>query len=209
MSTEGIINLRYHGTVIFSDGRLNGGSAYTGEMAKKHNRPCLHIDLNNTTAFDAAVKINSWTYRYNLGILNVTVPRSSISPKIYESVRLVIKTVIRLIFAGINDVASFEGKINNPPQTVEEAVDRLINELPLKDKTLMAKMKERELPKLHHDLGMDMQKNFKLWSGNVALLSSCESVAGRDDVIKKGAAAVIIKELWKKLKDSHILRVVK
>ena len=50
----------YHGTVIFSYDDLTRGSSYTQEMAKKHGRPYLHIDLKNTTAFDAAVNINAW-----------------------------------------------------------------------------------------------------------------------------------------------------
>ena len=117
--------------------------------------------------------------------------------------------MIWLNIAGIHNADIFEENINNPPQTVWEAVDRLLNELPLKDKTKIAKMKEYDLPDLYLSLGAYMRKNLKLWSGNIALMLSCEAVAGRDNVVKKGAAAVIIKELWKKLKESHGLRVVK
>ena len=34
------------GTVIFSHGKLTGGSAYTGKMAEKHSRPMLHVDMD-------------------------------------------------------------------------------------------------------------------------------------------------------------------
>ena len=33
------------GTLIISHGKLTGGSAYTGKMAKKHSRPYFHVDL--------------------------------------------------------------------------------------------------------------------------------------------------------------------
>jgi Circularly permutated YpsA SLOG family len=47
------------GTLIISHGRLSVGSRLTNELANKHNRPCLHIDLNKTPAFIASSKINS------------------------------------------------------------------------------------------------------------------------------------------------------
>ena len=42
------------GTVIISHGKLTGGSKLTQGLANKHNRPCLHIDLNETPAFIAS-----------------------------------------------------------------------------------------------------------------------------------------------------------
>ena len=47
-------------TLIISRGPLNGGSEYTREMAIKHNRLWLHIDLNKIPAFQAAIAINDW-----------------------------------------------------------------------------------------------------------------------------------------------------
>ena len=46
------------GTLIISHGKLTGGSFFTMEMAKKHRRPCLHVDLSKSNAFEAARKIN-------------------------------------------------------------------------------------------------------------------------------------------------------
>ena len=34
------------GTVIFSQGKLTGGSALTGKTAEKHARPWLHLDMD-------------------------------------------------------------------------------------------------------------------------------------------------------------------
>ena len=42
------------GTLIVSHGKLTGGSAYTGKMAKKHNRPYFHVDLNEIDVLPAA-----------------------------------------------------------------------------------------------------------------------------------------------------------
>jgi len=35
------------GTLILSHGKLTGGSALTVKVATKHDRPWLHVDLNN------------------------------------------------------------------------------------------------------------------------------------------------------------------
>ena len=59
------------GTLIISHGKLKGGSALPKKLAKEHNRPCFHIDLNETPAFIAASKINSWIIDHNIEILNV------------------------------------------------------------------------------------------------------------------------------------------
>ncbi|MFC1535280.1 YpsA SLOG family protein [Thermodesulfobacteriota bacterium] len=188
------------GTILFSHGKLTGGSALTLKLAKKHNRPCFHIDLDDLSDYKAAEIITDWLDIRNIEVLNVAGSRASKDPQIYEDVQNVLKSVL---------YPPPEKITSNYPHTVKEAVDRLINELPLKDKTTIAKMEEHELVKLHTNLGMYMRKNFKLWSGNVALLKSCESVASRDNLVKKGAAAIIVRELWKKLKENHGLRIVK
>ncbi len=48
------------GTLIISQGPLTGGSEYTREMAIRHSRPWLHIDLDRMIAFHAATAINKW-----------------------------------------------------------------------------------------------------------------------------------------------------
>ena len=59
------------GTLIISHGKLKGGSVLPRRLAKEHNRPCFHIDLNETPTFIAASKINSWISISNLYEMNV------------------------------------------------------------------------------------------------------------------------------------------
>ncbi len=47
------------GTLIVSHGKLTGGSKLTRELAMENGQTWLHIDLNRTSQFDAAVKINT------------------------------------------------------------------------------------------------------------------------------------------------------
>lgn len=72
------------GTLIISRGSLTGGSEYTREMAVKHNRLWLHIDLKQIPAFQAATTINDWISKKGIAILNVAGPRASKDPKIYS-----------------------------------------------------------------------------------------------------------------------------
>lgn len=198
-----------HGTIIFSHGDLTGGSKYTKEMAKNHNRPYLHIDLDKTAGFHAAIKINRWIYGYLIEILNVAGPRSSKDPNIYKDVRSIMEAVIRLNILGISKVADFEEPISSPPNTIDEAIERLISEMTLKDKSLMAKMEEYELEDLHYNLGTYIRNNFGLWSGNEKLMESLRKMTDKNDITEDDASAIIINELWKKLKKSHGLRIVK
>ena len=52
--------LESDGTIIISHGKLTGGSEFTMSMARKHNRPCLHIDLNSQRVSEGVESILSW-----------------------------------------------------------------------------------------------------------------------------------------------------
>jgi hypothetical protein len=96
------------------------------------------------------------------------------------------------------------------PQTVAAAVDRLISDLPLKDKCQIARMAEKDLIELRlSSLGLYIRSEFDLWSENKGLMRDCCLLAGRDDLHGDSASYVIIKELWHTLRNTHLLRIVK
>ena len=82
------------GTVIISHGKLSGGSAYTQKMAKKHTKPCIHIDLDQTHGFQAISDIHSWVIENDIEVLNVAGPRASKDSKIYDEVKFIISGVV-------------------------------------------------------------------------------------------------------------------
>ena len=84
------------GTVIFSHGKPAGGSDYTREMALKHGKQLLGIDLNLTTSFDAASLIVSWIQLRRIKILNVADPRASEDAGIYYDVFRILAMVIQM-----------------------------------------------------------------------------------------------------------------
>jgi len=204
-----------NGTLIISHGQLVDGSDYTRKMAIKHRRPWLHIDLNQTPAFRAATLIHSWLDENAIEILNVAGPRASKDNQIYRAVLKLIESVnyLELMNTDRSEAAKFRDHLRasaaEQPKTVQEAVERLVAELPLKEKTTIANMVEEELIQLHAYLGRFILDQFGLWSGNEKLSASCLAAAKYPLHDADDAVAVIVKELWQKLRQTHKLRIVK
>jgi hypothetical protein len=81
-------------TLIFSHGKLTGGSALTHKLAIKHSRPCLHVNLNEISAYKAVEIIKNWIDVKEIDILNVAGSRGSKDPLIYIVVKDVMKSVL-------------------------------------------------------------------------------------------------------------------
>ena len=203
------------GTVIISHGPLTEGSEYTRQMAIKHHRPWLHIDLNKTPAFKSATLISSWINKNSIEILNVAGPRASKDSQIYSAVMKLVESVYYLQLLKTSPPEEDNMKnhdqsaLKKLPLTVREAVEMLVAQLPLKQKTTIANMAESELVKLNTSLGRYILNTFGLWSGNAKLVESCSTQANFPLHNEDDATAVIVKELWRKLKETHKLRVIK
>jgi len=191
------------GTLIFSRGKPTGGTDYTRKMVLRHQRQLLHIDLNQKTSYDAAYRILSWIEFYHINILNVAGPRASKDPAIYNDVYKILDMAYKI--HTVDQIRNLE----KLPKTVDEAVEKLIKDLPLKDKTTIANMAEKDLMTLQFTLGSYIGSEFGVWTGNAELLFSCKRAAGDVHVDPDHAPTVIIEELWKRLRESHKLRVVK
>lgn len=196
------------GTLIISRGALSGGSEVTREMAVKHERPWLHVDLERLSAFQAAIEICHWIDTNRIAILNVAGPRASKDPTIYASVLDLIEAVYYLSLA---PAARSVAKGDDRPaaaESVKAVLDHLIRGLPLKDRATIANMSAAELPGLMPTLGEFIIHRF-LAGGNPALMNSCSWVARRAVATDPDAAGVIVRELWKQLKQTHTLRRIK
>ena len=93
-------------------------------------------------------------------------------------------------------------------KNIDDVVDRLILELSFKDKTKIANMSEVDLVKLNISWGIYIRNEFRL-VGNDPLLQSLISYAGVTAMTPEQASYIIIKELWEKLQNSHVLKIVK
>jgi hypothetical protein len=70
------------GTVVITIGPPTGGSALTIDLALRHDRPLLHIDLDEQTSEEAAADLEMWRQVRGVGVVNVAGPRQSTTPGI-------------------------------------------------------------------------------------------------------------------------------
>ena len=195
------------GTLIVSHGKLNGGSATTRRLAKKHHRPWMHVDLEKSNFFKAAREVRDWVAENRIKVLNVAGPRGSKDPGIYEATKKLLKAAFQLDLIQ-SSMPDSQREAPHWPSTLDEAVNELISKLTLKDKRLIAKMTEDELAGLHPTLGAYIRERFGLWSGNKLLMQSCR-IESEEKISEDEASAVITHELWKTLKGTHKIRLVK
>ncbi len=70
------------GTLILAWGsKLQGGTALTQDLARKHHKPCFVVDLNHSVS---PIEVRDWAQENHVKVLNVAGPRSSLKPLVYE-----------------------------------------------------------------------------------------------------------------------------
>lgn len=180
------------GTIIISHGKISGGSAVTKALAAKHRKPCLHINLNEIGLPEAATAVANWIDSRQIKVLNVAGSRAGEDAAIYEDAKRLLRLVIQ----------------QSCPGTVDEAVERLSSVLSLKEKAKIANMKEKDLLGLDPPLGRLLRERIRLWLGNNVLLESCGGFCGKERIEEYDASALIIEQLWKRLKSTHSIRAV-
>ncbi len=202
------------GTLILSHGALTGGSEYTRKMALKYVKPLLHIDFHKMVPFDAAVVINNWMVDHDIKILNVAGPRASSDPKIYRASADIIEAVSFLNLSENNPMqtqmpGTDAGAPMSLPGNIHTAVADIISGMTLKDRAVMANLTEGELAPLQLNLGMYIRQQLALWSENEPFMHSCRQAAEEEGLDMSNIPMVIIKKIWRQLKKTHRLRVIK
>lgn len=194
------------GTLIFSHGDLKGGSKFTMEMAEKHKRPWLHVDLNLINEFEAARKIITWIEQNTIHDLNVAGTRDSEDPVIYQAV---IKIMISVFHMDLIKTTLPDPEKAAPflPKTVDQAVQKIEDQLPLKEKSFLANLEKNELFNLLPTLGEYIRKRFGLWTGNKDLVESCRILSGEEEIDENRAIFFILEKLWYHLRETHRLRI--
>jgi hypothetical protein len=205
------------GTLILSYGKLTGDSDYARKMTLKHKRQLLGIDLNQTIAFEAASLIKDWIQLRHIHVLYVMGPGGDINPDAGKHIAGMVEgaLILGLMNASLDsDITDFSDKeylekLSVPPKTVNQAVDILISKMGLKDKVIMANMTYAELNELDSNLGAYIKNIFRLRSGNDELMKSCKIATKSQNLNEDEACGAIIETLWKKLRATHKIRVVK
>lgn len=77
-------------TVLITRGRATGGSALTARLARRHRKPLLEIDLDQTAPAAAAERLRDFIAGSGAAVLNVAGPRESTAPGIGALVKEVL-----------------------------------------------------------------------------------------------------------------------
>ena len=196
------------GTVLVSHAPLKDDLIRIKKFAMKQKQPVLHINLSSTNNFNAAKSISTWISERGIEILNVTGPRAGKDPYIYQATIVTFVTVFHL--ALIEDSMPDPSlAVPNQPQTIEEAVDQLLFRLTLKDKMKIAKMTDDELRNIYLSFEDHVRYQFGLWSDNRALMDSCRAHSVDQNVSQDDALDIIMKALWRKLRETNKIRRIK
>jgi hypothetical protein len=79
-------------TLILCRGPLSGGTELTLQLAQRHGRPCLVIDLDCAPTVET---VRKWLRAHAVEVLNVAGPRESLNPGIQAAAQRFLYEVFR------------------------------------------------------------------------------------------------------------------
>ncbi|MEJ2656692.1 MAG: putative molybdenum carrier protein [Desulfobacterales bacterium] len=206
------------GTLIIFYGKLSGDLYQAERETLRQKHQLLGIDLKQKNAFQGASLLNDWVQLRQIDVLYVIGASAILNPNIENHTRVMIERALILDLMNvpvgrvITDYSKKDYYIEKQtvlPKTIHEAVERLILELSLKDKVVIANMTYDELADLNSNLGAYIRNAFRLWSGNAELMESCRFAAKDKTLNVDSASFAIIDNLWEKLRKTHKLKVIK
>ena len=208
------------GSVFFAHGhQASFEQEKNKNTAQKMNKPFLLMDLVQAHGFVASQRLAGWIEDNQIRILHVEgekeTPHSTETAKkvagILEATFFLtmMETGVTSPLSSIVEKERFSKPATSQPQTMQAAIEHLEQTLSLKDKATIANMAPEELVSLHFTLGDYINTHFNLFTANTQLLDDCRKVAGQKALEPKDAAAVIIKQLWQRLRDTCRIRIIK
>ena len=82
--------------MIFTHGRLTGGSLLTQKKAILHGTPVLHLEMGKVTAVEAVDLLKAFIHANGIEVLNVAGSRGSKDPEIFgKTFQVVEKAILR------------------------------------------------------------------------------------------------------------------
>ena len=81
------------GTVILTFGQILIGLKGVRDLAEKHRKPCLHLELRDCTTNHAISSIRKWMKNHEIEVIYFTGPKPVGTSKIYRDVMLIIQGI--------------------------------------------------------------------------------------------------------------------
>jgi len=199
------------GTLIITLGRPEEYADHARKTALRNRRQLLHVDASNTDVLEAASLIRSWIDIYAIRTLHVTgLSAENVSSLYQAAFHILMNAICSPAAEGPpEDTRPYPLPEKDKPRTVDRALERLLFEMPLKDKMTLARMRSDELAMIHSSLAEFIIVRFGLGPGNPALMKSCCFHAKQKEMDVNQAATTLIRSLWEQLQKTHCLRIVK
>ena len=199
------------GTLIITFGRPSGDADLARRLSLRHRRQLLHIDAAITDIVDAAELIRSWIEVYRIGVLHVTGTDDAHAEGLQA---VAIHMLVFVVEALRKEILHPKRRVYplapaNRPCTMEQAVQCLAAEMTLRDKAVMANTGPGEAQRLLEPLIESVATRLGLDAGNEALMESCRFARRERELSPERAAYLILRNLWRLLRATHSIRVVK
>lgn len=204
-----------NGTLILTTGRPRGNADYARHLTLKKGLQMLGLDMRQYAHIEAGSLVASWMDMHHVSRVYVIGTDDDADGRAYHLSRKIIEAAITIYYAKpharhVPSPADSSQRLKgrNWPASVDEAVKRLLDDLFLKDRTRISTMEPLNLDELHPTLGQYIRETYGLLNGNHALFKSCMNITHAREMVPDEASAIIVKELWKELQQTHRLRIV-
>ena len=205
------------GLLILSRGENMDRINHYRQLALKHRRKLLHVDLSHRSMTEGAGLICSWIAIQHLSALQVTGPDETIAPGIYQQTKRVLTLALIESIVGLEvDDSPYDLKTatsvkrgNKIPASVGDAADELIEDMSLKECVMIARLAEDELVQLKMTLGIIIQDKLRYWMSNESFRKRCLDGLKLTFWDDYAVACQILKIIRYKLIQTHRLRLVK
>jgi hypothetical protein len=84
------------GTVIFTHGKLSGGSDLTRKLAIKNEKPWMHLDMLKYSTGSAVSILSEWIDQNGIEVLNIAGRSASKDAEIYSKTFAVVEGLLHL-----------------------------------------------------------------------------------------------------------------
>jgi hypothetical protein len=206
------------GTVILYRRHLTGGSRLTRELVQSVQKPYFAVDLMVFDPFEAAMMLQTFVHENRIRVLNVAGPRASHDPGIYEDVKIILETLVYLlfleqdepwpsVFVSLSDLPA--GAAKTFPQTKDAAVSLLMADLSLKIKANIARLDPEDIRIPYFSWLDHLRNRLGLDGGNTDLVEACRRDAGLAYFNMEDAVMEIIKAVKASCDEAFRLRVVR
>jgi hypothetical protein len=198
------------GTLMITFGRPEGDTDMARRFSLQHGRQLLHIDAALTETGAAAELIRSWIEIYRISVVHVTGVDAQDPNGLYAAaVPILVFAVEALRRKPARPAQEYPLAPHNRPVTLQQAVQRLATEMSLRDKALMANTEHDGIGSLFEPMIRSVIVRFGLSAGNELLIESCRSAGKQPEMGPEEAATTILRTLWKSLRGTHRIRIIK